>query len=234
MRFVSLPSPMRPRGVPSRVFHPTTRSIRIFGLSLHTSAVGGSLNRVRTDKPKLFAEGGQIRRALTELNIQWVPSASPSDLGGAEPFFVEVWTNLAGELRSADAMNFRTPPLLIWKTFFSLVGTQILSHSSARIAVPRLRLRRTWDRSSVPCTRVRYLARALSALTTTCTVFSARLPGSASAGRRCGLRPVQTVGFVLDGTGRMWSWKSSGRISKLWIPSYRKPRESPVFPIAPG
>lgn len=65
----------------------------------------GQPNRVRTDKSKLFAEGGQIRRALTELNIQWVPSASPSDLGGAEPFFVEVWTNLTGELRSADAMN---------------------------------------------------------------------------------------------------------------------------------
>jgi hypothetical protein len=48
-------------------------------------AAFGRPTRVRTDRSTRF--GCQIRRALSELDIEWMPTESPADLGRAAHFF---------------------------------------------------------------------------------------------------------------------------------------------------
>jgi hypothetical protein len=99
----------------------------------------GHPHRVRTDKSKLFAEGGQIRRALTELNIQWTPSGSPRDLGGAEPFFMEVWANLTRELQSAGAGSFEDAAAYLENTLLPRWNADLIPQiSSDRSAPPSI------------------------------------------------------------------------------------------------
>lgn len=59
----------------------------------------GRPTRIRTDRSNLF--GQQIRRALSELEIEWTPTDSPSDLGRAARFFNVAREVLPRELSSA-------------------------------------------------------------------------------------------------------------------------------------
>jgi hypothetical protein len=61
-------------------------------------AESGRPTRVRTDRSTRF--GCQIRRALSELDIEWMPSESPGDLGRAAHFFNSARETLPLELNS--------------------------------------------------------------------------------------------------------------------------------------
>lgn len=88
----------------------------------------GRPRQVRTDKSKLFAgsscanlqdqgAGGQIRRALSELDIRWAAANSPRDLGGAASFFASAVSGLPGELRSARARGLKDAADYLENTF---------------------------------------------------------------------------------------------------------------------
>jgi hypothetical protein len=64
----------------------------------------GRPRRVRTERSTLF--GPQIQRALTELEIEWVPTKSPSESGLSTLFLETAWEDLPGELSAAGVRNF--------------------------------------------------------------------------------------------------------------------------------
>jgi hypothetical protein len=60
--------------------------------------------RVRTDRSNLY--GGQIRRALAELNIEWMPSETPRALGRSLLFFKKAHKAFPRALTSARVRTF--------------------------------------------------------------------------------------------------------------------------------
>jgi hypothetical protein len=68
-------------------------------------AVFGRPTRVRTDRSTRF--GCQIRRALSELDIEWMPTESPGDLGRAAHFFNVARETLPLELTSGRVHTLR-------------------------------------------------------------------------------------------------------------------------------
>jgi hypothetical protein len=60
--------------------------------------------RVRTDRSNLY--GGQIQRALGELNIAWIPVETPHVLGRSLVFFKKAHKDFLRELTSARIRTF--------------------------------------------------------------------------------------------------------------------------------
>jgi hypothetical protein len=90
----------------------------------------GRPKRIRTDKSTLFAEGGQIRRALAELGIQWTPTHSPRDLGGAAPFFDEAYKTLFGELELICAKNLEDAASYLNNSFLPQWNSSLIPQSA--------------------------------------------------------------------------------------------------------
>jgi hypothetical protein len=72
------------------------------GLREYVTAFGRPL-RVRTERSTLF--GPQIRRALGDLEIEWVPTESPCEPGLSTLFLETAWENLPRELSAAGVRN---------------------------------------------------------------------------------------------------------------------------------
>jgi hypothetical protein len=98
----------------------------------------GRPKRIRTDKSTLFAKGGQIRRALAELDIQWTPWYSPRDIGGAARFFYEAYNNLPGELESVCARNVEDAATYLDNSFLTRWNSSLIPQSKPDQHAPPL------------------------------------------------------------------------------------------------
>jgi hypothetical protein len=98
----------------------------------------GRPRRIRTDKSTLFAESGQIRRALAELDIQWTATYSPRDLGGAAPFFDEAHRNLYDELESVSARNVDDAATYLDNSFLTRWNGGLISQATPDLHAPPL------------------------------------------------------------------------------------------------